>query len=83
MDDELGRKLEPRSDFRLARFATVQGYAGSQKFRASRPVDGTVHASATQKGTVRRVHDGIDLQLRDVAPDNFNLDHVGPLEENI
>jgi hypothetical protein len=46
-------------------------------------MDGTVHASATQERTIRRIHDGIDLKLSDVALDNFNLDHVGPLEENI
>ena len=32
--------------------------------------------SATQQGTVRRIHDGIDLKLGDVALDNLDFYHI-------
>jgi len=38
-----------------------------QELGAGRAVDGTIHAAAAQQRRVRRIDDGIDLHLRDVA----------------
>ena len=78
MDDVLRRKPEPGSDFRLARLAAVEGDAGTQEFRTCRPVDGAVDSATPKQGAVRRIHDCIDIQLRDVALDNFYLNHILP-----
>ena len=75
MDDVLRRKPEPGSDFSLARLASVQGNARAKEFRTRRPVDGAVHAAATQKRTVRRIHDGIYRKRSDVSLDNFDINH--------
>jgi predicted ArsR family transcriptional regulator len=75
MDDELGRESETRSDFRLARLATVQGNARPQEFRTRRPVNCPIDTAATQQGAVCRIHNGIHRKLGDVALDNFNLNH--------
>jgi hypothetical protein len=38
-------------------------------------MDGTINATATQQAFVGRVHDGVDVELRDVAYDDLDDRH--------
>lgn len=75
VNNKLCGESETRSDFGLTRLATIQGNAGPQELRTCRPVNCPIDTATTQKRTVRRIHNGIDLQLGDITLDNFSLYH--------
>ena len=75
MNHKLCRESETWGNFSLASFATVQGNAGLQELRACRTMNCPVDSAATQKRTIRRIHNGIDFQFGNIALDNFNFNH--------
>lgn len=71
MDDFLAGQSVRSGHLALAGPASAQRAAFLQQFFACSAVYGSVHAPASQQGTVRSVYYGIHLQLRDVAYDYF------------
>lgn len=71
MDDFLAGQLVRSGHLALAGPASAQRAAFLQQFFARSAVYGSVHAPASQQGTVRSVYYGIHLQLRDVSHDYF------------
>ena len=73
VDDFPARQAVGVGHLAFARAATVQCAAFRQQFRPGGAVYGTVHAPAAQQRAVGRIHDGICLQFRDVAHDDFQV----------
>ena len=71
MDDFLAGQSVRSGHLALAGPASAQRAAFLQQFFACSAVYGSVHAPASQQGTVRGVYYGIHLQLRDVSHDYF------------
>lgn len=71
MDDFLAGQSVRSGHLALAGPASAQRAAFLQQFFTRSAVYGSVHAPASQQGTVRSVYYGIHLQLRDVAHDYF------------
>ncbi len=67
VNDELCRQLVAFGDLRITRFAAAEQATLMHQFRPGSAMNGTIHPTATKQRGVRRVHDGIDLQRRDVG----------------
>src|SRR5690606_32107484 len=75
--DVSGEKPVAAGDLRIARLAAAERPAFLEKFRAGCAVDGAVDPAAAQKRAVGRVHDGVDLKLRDVAGNHLHAGYHG------
>jgi hypothetical protein len=62
----------------LPRLAAAEPLAFGQQVRPRRPVDRPVDAAAAQKRLVRRVHDRIHVERRDIGLDHLYLRHGTP-----
>jgi len=71
VDDELHRQAMAAGDTRLAGRATAERPALLEQAGSGGTVDGAVHAAAAEQRVVRRVHDGVDGQGRDVGFDGL------------
>src|SRR5215472_2495073 len=73
MDYPAGLETEAGCDLGLPGGAAAELAAGFQQFRSRRPVDGAVHASASQEALVGGIDDDIYGELGDIPLDD--LDH--------
>ena len=81
VDDMAGFEPIAQSDFRFARAAAVQHAALGQQFRPGGAMNRSIDASATEKGRVGGVHDGIDVELGDVGLEG--LEHNAVMSERV
>src|SRR3989454_5729701 len=75
VDDVLRRQAVAPRDSRLSGWAAADSPALFQQLGAGGAVNRPVHASATQERRVRRVDDGVQSLLGDVALDGFDGRH--------
>ena len=73
MDDILCLQPVALCDLRFAGAAAMQGAALSKQLRSGCPVDGPIHATATQQTPIGRIHDAVTVQLGDVSLHYLNL----------
>src|SRR6266480_5730493 len=73
MNNEPSGQTISSSDFRSAGWTTAQRPAFGEQFRAGSAMNCAIDSSATEKCGVRRVHNGIDFELSDIAADNLNF----------
>lgn len=78
MDDESCFQVVALGDFRVASPATLEQLTFGQQPWASGIVNGTVNASTTQKRGVRRIDNGVDVELSDIACNDFDLVQYRP-----
>ena len=83
MDDPARGEIKTGRCLRVPCVAAAELGAGFEQSRAGRPVDGSVDSSASQQGLVRRVDDGVDLLLGDVANDDFELHQLVKFPLNV
>src|SRR5262245_39134638 len=67
MDDMLRPEPEARRNARLARGTGADLRAGRRKLGSCRTMDRAADAAARKQPLVRRIDDGLDIQLGDVA----------------
>src|SRR5215472_1099979 len=72
VNDEARRQTVPASNLRFAGFTTAEHPAFGQQLGAGCPMNRAIHAATAEERSVCRVHDCVDLQLCDVAPDDLN-----------
>jgi hypothetical protein len=72
MDDVAGRQVPACRRLRVARLAAAEATALLEDRRAAGAVDRAVDATAAEQCRVGRVHDRVDLLLREVADDELN-----------
>src|SRR6266478_1527377 len=80
VNDELSGQTIGASNFRFAGSTTAECAAFGQQFRAGRAMNRAIDSSATEKRCVSRVHNSIDIELRDIAVLDFEL-AIGILHE--
>jgi hypothetical protein len=73
VDDEPSGQTITTSDFRFAGFTAAKRTAFREQFRSSGAMNRSIHSSAAEKRRVRRVHNGIHLELRDIAAGDVDL----------
>src|SRR5205814_2504689 len=61
------------SDFRVPGLTTAERSTFGEQFSSGSAVNRAVHPAAAEKRRVSRIHNGIDLELRDVAADDVDL----------
>src|SRR6266571_2208756 len=81
MDHVSGRQPIALGDFGVARDAAAEAGALRYQLRPGGPVDGAVHSTTAQQGSVSSVDNGIDRQFGDVPPDDFDLFLHGSLRK--
>jgi hypothetical protein len=67
MDDVPGLEAVAAGDLGGAGVAAAQGLALGQQLRAGGAVDGAIDAAAAEQRAVRCIHDGVDVECRDVG----------------
>src|SRR5579871_84482 len=72
VDDMSGRQFIAAGDLRLTGLASVQFEALERQFRSGSPMNGPIDPSAAEQRGVRRIDDGVHLQLRYVALYDFD-----------
>jgi hypothetical protein len=72
MNDPFCRQGISPGNFRLPGFASSEGAAFLQEFRACRPVDRPVYPSSPEQAVICGIHDRVNFLYRNVAP--YNLD---------
>src|SRR6266446_2048939 len=80
VNDELSGQTIGASNFRFAGSTTAECPAFHEQVRAGRAMNRAIDSSAAEKRCVRRVHNSIDIELRDVAAVDFEL-AIGILHE--
>jgi hypothetical protein len=73
VDDESSGQTIATSDFRFTGFTAAKCTAFPAQFRTGSAMDRAIDSAATQKRRVRRVHNRIDLELRDIAADDIDF----------
>ena len=73
VNDKTRRQPKSASNFRFTGLATAERPAFCEQLRPGRAMNRTINSSATEERHIRRVHDRIHFELRDVAPDNIDL----------
>ena len=66
------QSVAPRQ-FRFAGLATAERPTFCAQFRPGSAMNCAINSPAAEKRGVRRVHDGVDIELRDVAADDVDL----------
>jgi hypothetical protein len=61
------------SDFRFAGFTAAERTAFREQFRSSGAMDRAVDSAAAEKRRVRRVHNRVNLELRDIPADDIDF----------
>jgi len=90
VNHEASRQVIAAGDLRFAWLTTAERAAFGQQFGTGRTVNRPVDTATTEKRRVRRVYNGINLELRYVAADNFDFPAlinfsracVAPVKEN-
>jgi hypothetical protein len=70
-DESRGQSVALRQPGLTCR-TSIQPPAFREQFRARRPVDCAVNAAAAKERGIRRVHDRIDLEGRDVGEEKID-----------
>ena len=73
VDDKSGGQTIAARNFRFTGSTTSQCPAFREQFRAGSAVNRAIDSAAAQQASIRGIHNGIDLELRDVAADNVDL----------
>src|SRR5882724_361188 len=73
VDHKAGGQMISTSDFRFARWTTAQGATFGEQFRAGSAVNFPIDSSSAEERRVRRVHNCVNLELGDIAAQDFNL----------
>ena len=73
VDDESSGQTIATSDFRFTGFTAAKRTAFRKQLRSSGAMNRSVDSAAADKRRVRRVHNGIDLELRDIAADDIDF----------
>jgi hypothetical protein len=61
------------SNFRFTGSTAAQGPAFCEQFRSRGAMDCAINSSAAEEGCIRRIYDGIHIEPRDVAANDFDL----------
>jgi hypothetical protein len=72
VDNELGGQFESGRDAGFAGFATVELDTGFKQFPPCRPVDRSIHTTATKKRTVGGIDNSIHFKFGNVGGYYFN-----------
>ena len=73
VNDEASRQTISASNFRFAGSTTAERAAFSEQFGACGAVNCAVDPATAEEGGVRRVHNGINVQLRDIALNDLDF----------
>src|SRR5438094_8539850 len=73
VDDESSGQTIATSDFRFTGFTAAKCTAFREQFRSSGAMNRAVDSAAAEKRRVRRVHNRIDLELRDIPSRDLTI----------
>src|SRR6266567_9633200 len=73
VNDEPGGQTISASSFRLAGFTTTKGSTLCNQFGSRGAMNRAIDSPTTEKCRVRRVHDRIHFELRDIAAHDVDL----------
>jgi hypothetical protein len=73
VDDESSGQTIATRDFRFAGFTAAKRTAFREQFRASGAMNRAIDSSAAEKRRIRRVHNRVNLELRDIAAGDVDL----------
>ena len=73
VNDKARRQTIAASNFRFPGLTTAQRSTFREQFGAGRAMNRAINSAAAKKRRICCIHDGIDLELRDVAADEFDL----------
>src|ERR1700752_4218163 len=72
VNDESSWQTISARNFSFTWATTAQRAAFGEQFGASRAMNRSIHSPSAQKGRVSGIHNGVDMEFRDVAAERFN-----------
>src|SRR5438876_57100 len=73
VNDKARRQTIAASNFRFPGLTTAQRSTFREQFGAGRAMNRAINSAAAKKRRICGIHDGIDLELRDIPADDFDL----------
>jgi hypothetical protein len=73
VDDESSGQTIRTSDFRFAGFTAAKCTAFREQFRSSGAMNRSVDSAAAEKRRIRRVHNRVNLEFRDIPADDIDF----------